>query len=91
MTIETQDERHAQAKRIERILIGMLGGPEKFRVAFVYSDEEISFRIDDANGHIMCESYRGTSANEIKAMTDDAIAKRLDEMFANTHRLLEAS
>ena len=81
------DEQRVQAKRIDRILVGILR-PKAFRVTFGYSDEGISFRIDDTGGNILGEAYRGTSVSEIKNMSDEAIEKRLKEILANTQRLL---
>jgi hypothetical protein len=85
--IETVEELRGQAQRIERILLGLLN-PKPYRSSYLYSDEGISFRIDDANGRILCEAYRPTTAGEVQSMSDEWIESRLKEMFANTHRLL---
>lgn len=82
-------EQSVQAKRIERILIGIFQ-PKEFRVTFMYFNDEISFRIDDASGRIIGESYRGTPVSEIKSMSDGEIENRLRELLANTHRLLHS-
>ena len=84
---DTTDKRTVQAQRIERILTAILH-PKQFVVAFVYPSEGISFRVDDANGGILIESYSPTSIGEIESMSDEQIESRLKEMIANTKRLL---
>jgi len=77
-----------QAQRIEAALSGLMH-PAKYISTYVYSDDGVSFRVDDANGQILCEAYRATSAGEIASMSDERIKARLKEMIANTHRLLD--
>lgn len=81
------DKRRGQADRIERILGGILR-PEMFRITFGYSDEGISFRIDDGGGNILGEAYSATPITEIENMSDKTIENRLKQILANTHRLL---
>lgn len=86
MLREPRTERREQAQRIERVLSALMGATP-FRSAYVYSDNGVSFRVDDAHGQILCEAYSPTAAVEIAAMTDEQIEGRLKEMFANTQRL----
>lgn len=87
-SIETVDERRVQAQRIETILSGLIA-PMQYRSTYLYADDGISFRIDDAaSGQILCEAYSPTSAGEIRGMSDEHIKSRLMEMCANTQRLL---
>lgn len=88
MTGEPRTEQREQAQRIERGLSALMGA-RPFRSTYVYSDNGVSFRVDDAEGQILCEAYSPTSAAEIAAMTDEQIEARLKEMFANTQRLLD--
>jgi len=89
MTDEISSEQRKQAHRIETILSGLMQ-PKQYRSTYLYTDDGISFRIDGANGEILCEAYSPTSAREIQQMTDQRIESRLKEMFANTHRLLHS-
>jgi hypothetical protein len=88
MTTETLNVQQEQALRIENILSGLMG-TVPYRFAFVFADQGTSFRIDDADGQILCEAYGPTSATEIAALSDEQIENRLKEMFANTQRLLD--
>ena len=72
---------------MEKILKGLFQ-EEPFLVTFVYSEEGISYRIDDNRGNILGEAYRGSSAEEIKSMSDGELENLLRELLANTHRLL---
>jgi hypothetical protein len=88
MTTEVRPEQTAQMQRIEAALSSLMGATS-YRSSYVYSDDGISFRVDGAEGRILCESYRPTSAREIADMSDEQIARRLQEMFAKTGRLLD--
>lgn len=89
MTAETLTEREVQKQRIEAILSGLMGATP-YRSTYGYSDDGVSFRVDDAHGQILCEAYRPTSATEIASMSDQQIESHLKDMFANTHRVLRA-
>jgi hypothetical protein len=84
---DTADERTVQSRRIERILTAIFH-PKQFLVTFVYTDEGISFRVDDTSGNILGESYPPTSVREIESMSDGQIENRLKELLANTERFL---
>lgn len=81
------EERTVQTQRIERILTGIFHS-KQFQVTFVYTDEGISFRVDDINGNILCESYPPTSVRVIESMSDEQIEHRLKELVANTEQNL---
>jgi hypothetical protein len=81
MTAQITGQRE-QAQRIETVLCGLMGATP-YRSTYVYSDDGVSFRVDDAHGQILCEAYRPTSAEEIANMSDERIEDRLREMFAN--------
>lgn len=86
--IETVEQQRVQAQRIETILSALID-PTQYRSAYLYMDDGISFRVDDAaTGQILCEAYSPTSAREIQGMSDERIENRLKEMFAETHHLL---
>lgn len=87
MTDQILTEQKEQAQRIETILSGLMN-PTQYHSIYVYSDEGISFRIDDANGQIMCESNSPTSAREIQQLTHQEIENRLKMSFAKTLQLL---
>jgi len=71
-----------QTKRIERIVASMLA-PKFHRITYVFSEDEISFRIDGSNGDVLAEAYRGTPIREIEKMTEEQIEHKLKELFAN--------
>jgi hypothetical protein len=87
MTAEIPTEQEVQSQRIEAILSGLMG-PTPYHSTYGYSDHGVSFRVDDADRQILCESYRPTLAKQIAGMSDERIEARLKELFANTRRLL---
>ena len=89
MTPQTTGQRE-QRQRIEAVLSGLMGATA-YRSTYGYSDDGVSFRVEDAHRQILCEAYRPTSAESIASMTDQQIESRLKVMFANTHRLLYGS
>ena len=78
---EIQEMRSVQTKRIERITAKILSTTPHI-ITFVFSEDEISFRIDGTDGSILAEAYRGTHTSDIESMSDEKIEGRLKELLA---------
>ena len=83
---DIQVENRVQA-RIDRIL-NRLFQSAQFRIEYAYSEEGISFRIDDTKGDIVGETNRETPIEVIEGMSDAELEQQLKIVFENTQRFL---